>query len=971
MTTPGGFPTPWTDDPKWTDLLGLANSLAGIPGNDLPTRMFVEALREAAATFGYATHAPSEDDRVCRAQLVLRLAGGLANAEPARWAVRWLEHIGQPYLRQWWRHAATDRRIQGEARIPAQVTALAADETTVISGDRAGVVRRHELVDGVLTTPTELASLHGPVWSVAARGGVVVAGGASNELLVSPSAQTVVHWRSAVTATATDGTRVACGFETGQVWLDGTDLRWPDGTGDHPAVLALAFTADGVLRCARADGTLAEHRGGDTLQPLDVEPVPGRVAAWHPTASAVAVGRADGTVLVIRGGANGWHVGPPVANHLAVTALAWSPDGRLASGGHDRRIWLTDGVGGSRATRLSLRSSTPVTALAFAGGLLIAGHRERLVPWQPSPGRGGHALAPPDEVTAVGLDPNRPDRMASATTEGLLRQHDADGRIRHEAAWVRGKVHRLAPAPGGWYVAASTGLHSWRPGERLDRLDNRPSWVVVAGAAGRWVAGCDDEVLVDGLERFAHDTTVVDALVANDGSVVTLDDRGGLRIEGTPLPTALPPGSRLLAADLRGVRFVARAEGRVGQCDADGITWLWPPAGHERAVAGATPLGGDLYALAYDDGDLALVEADTGTWIGGLHLRASAVAAHGTRLAAASGDEVVLTDVVRPSRRAPTPGDPTLRIDRRLSSRGFVEYVVRDPAGSEWVMPTDLQASVGLLFRTAAEPELTRALAERLEGWLGAAVLREVADQLEGRGVRLPVRLRLQVGDPDLRVVPWELAVDPRAFRVVRSVEPGPSAVPADPPAKLTLLALRAAGPDFATFGRIYPAILDRFPPELNLDADEPPPVKSEEQLRALLRPASDIIVLLAHAGPDNVKLADDRIGVAAMADLLAGASPRLVVLAACQSVELAQSLAERGVPAVVALRTKETVYALEQLVEELLVNVMTGAAVDDAFTRALDACVRLPATGVPVLYLHPRAPEPFLLVPPLVPPRG
>jgi hypothetical protein len=55
----------------------------------------------------------------------------------------------------------------------------------------------------------------------------------------------------------------------------------------------------------------------------------------------------------------------------------------------------------------------------------------------------------------------------------------------------------------------------------------------------------------------------------------------------------------------------------------------------------------------------------------------------------------------------------------------------------------------------------------------------------------------------------------------------------------------------------------------------------------------------------------------------------------------------------------------LEQLVEELLVNLMSGEALEDAFSAALDACIRLPGANAPVLYMHPGAPRPFLLVPP------
>ena len=129
---------------------------------------------------------------------------------------------------------------------------------------------------------------------------------------------------------------------------------------------------------------------------------------------------------------------------------------------------------------------------------------------------------------------------------------------------------------------------------------------------------------------------------------------------------------------------------------------------------------------------------------------------------------------------------------------------------------------------------------------------------------------------------------------------------------------------------------------------------------------AGDVIVLLAHAGPRHLTLASGQtIATGRAAELLAAAKPRLVVLAACQSVDLARYLADRGVPAVIGLRTRESVWALEELLEELLVNLMSRVALEDAFAATLDACVRLPETSAPVLYVNTNAPRPFMLVPP------
>src|SRR5690242_2691430 len=109
----GCLPTPWDDDPAWIDLEGLADTIAQTSPVG-PETMFSEVLREAASARDALQHWPSEDPRACAAQLVLGLAAALARPDFEQWAVRWLEHLGRPYLRQWWRYAPIDRRAVGE-----------------------------------------------------------------------------------------------------------------------------------------------------------------------------------------------------------------------------------------------------------------------------------------------------------------------------------------------------------------------------------------------------------------------------------------------------------------------------------------------------------------------------------------------------------------------------------------------------------------------------------------------------------------------------------------------------------------------------------------------------------------------------------------------------------------------------------------------------------------------------------------
>jgi len=962
--TRGRFPMPWNEDPPWTDLAGLADNESQTDHPSLAERVFIEVLREASSAYDALQHPPAEDPRACRAQLVLGLATTLARPEPEQWAVRWLGRIGQPYLRQWWRHAKTDRRVVGEQRTQTPVTALAADGSSVLTGDRAGRIQRHDPSRLTASPPVTLATLHRAVWSIAARDGTVVAGGAGNELLVVRSGEqdVVKHPRSAISAVATDGVQVACGFETGQVWLDGAELAWPDGHDEHAAVLALKFTADHGLLCVRADGEIAEHREGYRWRHTYTHGKHVRVAQWHPSADMVALGEVDGNVVVLDRTAGAWHARLLDIKHLSVAAVGWSADGCLASAGYDRRIWITEELGGHQPRHRSLRSTSATSVLAFTDKFLITGHSQRLIAWRRSTGRGGRALAPPDEVTILGLDPNRPELMVSATKRGLLRQHDSAGRIGHDPVSVHGRVNRIAPAPDGWYVATSAGLYHWRPGKWLRRIEE-PGRVVSAGAGGLWIAGCGNRVIVNGVERFRHNTTVVDAIVAADGSLVTLDDEGTLRIDGTDV-SMLPPGCRLLAAASGTVLYVS-VTGTMYRYSADGIITLWS-AGPRFARAAAMTLA--AVAVAYSDGELAVVHTDTGDRIAGTHLHASALAAGASRLAAAAGDEVSLFDLVIP-RPDDSDGDLELRVDAQDTAGGDRTYVARLPDGSHWPMGVDLQMLVARFVSAARRRESpgrdwTLHAAERLKGWLGAAGLRLAVDHMVSHDAQLPARLRLVVTDPDLDSLPWELAVNQHQLQLVRSAEPTAALATARVPDRIRLLALRAVGPEFETFGRIYPSILDRLPGELELQADEVPPVASVWQLTELLATPADVIVLLAHAGPQHLTLTPGQtIDAVRLAGLLASAAPRLVILAACQSVNLARHLADQGIPAVIALRTQESVWALEQLLEELLVNLMSGIALEEAFIEALDACIRLPETGMPVLYLHPNAPRPFTLV--------
>ena len=110
-------------------------------------------------------------------------------------------------------------------------------------------------------------------------------------------------------------------------------------------------------------------------------------------------------------------------------------------------------------------------------------------------------------------------------------------------------------------MAASAGLYHWRPIGRMAGKGSRDR-------AGSWPPR-GDGFLGRGMRQLRprgrggavpHSTTgSVDALAAADGSVVTLDDQGELRVHGKVV-SSLPPGRRLLAAESGAVLFVSVEE---------------------------------------------------------------------------------------------------------------------------------------------------------------------------------------------------------------------------------------------------------------------------------------------------------------------------------------------------------------------------------------------------------------------------
>jgi WD40 repeat protein len=184
-----------------------------------------------------------------------------------------------------------------------------------------------------------------------------------------------------VVAFSPDDRRLAVGANTTvHIW----DLSRPTATPlvleDHQAtVLSLIFSADSrTLTSADATGQLLQwDLSAPQPEPVELHPAGEEVLTLALSADLryLATDTISNTIRI-------WDLGQPTAvprelpgHEGAIKALAFSPSGRLASGGQDRRVWLWD-LNNLAARPTQLRGHTDmINALAFSpdGRRLISG----------------------------------------------------------------------------------------------------------------------------------------------------------------------------------------------------------------------------------------------------------------------------------------------------------------------------------------------------------------------------------------------------------------------------------------------------------------------------------------------------------------------------------------------------------------------------------------------------------------------
>jgi WD40 repeat protein len=420
------------------------------------------------------------------------------------------------------RSAALDEMLQGT---------LADASITALDGDRAG--------EALLFAASSLGTGENP----RARGAVVAA-----TSRVIPA----LGWSSGKAgckgvAFAPDGAHVACAGSRGvHVWAlrDGAVVGAPvDFAAPEGATGAIAWSPGGE-RVAVGGAGGAELREAATGTLVTRFPVLGVAAiAFLPDGTVITGEEAHGPVAIRAWDPAGKLLRSFPGHEAAITALAMSRDGRLASGGadHTTRVW--DAATGKPLATLP----SPEGALALA--------------WTPD----GHLAAGGDR----------------AGGDGTVRVFDANGvagRIRGH----RGEVLALATSADGRFLAsgATDGVaRVWDShDERLVAAATIPSGGVAGARAVRGVA-----------------------LSPDGGLLAAADGAGELRLWALP---ANPRADRLLGS-ARAVTDVAFAtDGAVVSISEDGTVRTWDAGGHVVGAVAVNPLGVRALALA---GGTALV----------------------------------------------------------------------------------------------------------------------------------------------------------------------------------------------------------------------------------------------------------------------------------------------------------------------------------------------------------------------------
>jgi WD40 repeat protein len=383
------------------------------------------------------------------------------------------------------------------------------------------------------------------------------------------------------------------------------------GQAHHLRHLSLVTQPGYVLRqlCLQA-GELGEDRlASDLRARLRSQPEPGLIPIW-------TTRRASRALSVELGHHDDW-----------VRALAVLPDGRVVSGGHDRRVLVWDpdrpGIG---PVELGRHDGSVITVAVLSDGRVVSGGADpRVLVWDPSrPGTGPVELGRQDgSVNAAAVLPD--GRVVSGGSFGRVLMWDparlGSGPVElgRGDAWVRA----VAGLPDGRVITGGDDgpVLVWdpsRPGTGPVELGRHDDWVraVAVLPDGRVVSGGHDRrVLVwdpsqpgtGPVKAAGHHVGEMQAVaVLRDARVVSGGEDGRVLVWDPAQPRTDPIELGSHAGKVQVVAVLP--DGRVVSGGGDGRVLVWDPA---RPGSGPTELG------RHDDSVQALAGLPDGRVVSG------------------------------------------------------------------------------------------------------------------------------------------------------------------------------------------------------------------------------------------------------------------------------------------------------------------------------------------------------------------
>lgn len=724
----------------------------------------------------------------------------------------------------------------------------------------------------------------------------------------------------------------------------------------HPGIRAAAWSPDGLLATAGSDQKImiGDPRLGSHDLPAGGAPEVVRLAD---DAAVEGVAFLDTRYLVSFHHAElaHWDLNrsgsddPSVDEGGPITAIGTDPEdrGRTATG---TRLGLLREYNGQGLLVHSVSAQSrcgTVHQLVRHGGRWLVASETGAYLWDPD--------KPGAELKLERLNPRLCHAVASrgktCAYAGMNEVHSSDDRRR---------LKRLT-----FYYKTGIAFLAWLTGQQ-------PGFTMVGG--------------LQAAKRLTFDTAVPvrDICLGADGSLVAIDAEGNLAVcdvDGHVWPQrAVGAGARLL--DIRPDGVVV--QGR------DGGVWLYCWDGWDGRPYGCGQVPGDSKVVAVPDTEMLAVHAPDGVMLLGPEPD-RAVRALGQMDYVSAGSQLVVASAGS-QRVVASAGVRLVGYDVVETGTNELDGVVTLHAkhvDTDWQVqlpfpgsaPVRLPSDELEKLRTCASSDNIDPLSQAI--WRGGTLgdrlwqagLDRAIDQARGPYPDRRVRIEWVADDDSADLLPLELlhpSTEPLCWfgdppvTMVRASELSTSD-PCDDDAgggerrrgRPRMLVVRGSDEIFNSVDETFDRIRRRTRRSyVDLVNGGPMVISSPNHLKALESKKADIVQVWAHCGPDEVKFCDKvRPSIEEFATVVTAMGPRLVVLIGCESGALGRVLINRGVAAVVAMRTEVYHLTIQPLVEDLTALVLAGEPVDLAFAEALRRYVltgQPGAAAVPMLYLNP-----------------